>query len=45
VEAQLEGLCERAELDAALLTALRVPSREELQRLFRYASDGRPVDF
>jgi alcohol dehydrogenase class IV len=45
VEAELDGLCERAELDAALITALRVPSHEELQRLFRHASDGRPVDF
>lgn len=45
VEAQLEGLCERAELDASLITARRVPSREEIQRLFRYAGEGRAIDF
>ena len=44
-EAQLERLCDLAESDPTIVTAYRVPSREELSALFRYAFDGKEVDF
>lgn len=44
-ENALERLCELAESDPTIVTAFRVPTREELMRLFRYAFEGRPVDF
>jgi alcohol dehydrogenase class IV len=40
-----EAICDRAEMDASLITSRRVPSRAELEQLFQYAYDGRPVDF
>lgn len=44
-EANLEAVCDRAEMDAGLVTSPRVPTREELEQLFRYAFEGRSVDF
>ncbi|HDQ73824.1 MAG TPA: iron-containing alcohol dehydrogenase [Chloroflexi bacterium] len=44
-ETQLEKLVEDAFNDTQILTAVRSPSDEELHRLFRYAYDGKPVDF
>lgn len=44
-EAQLEKLVEDAFNDTQILTARRSPSDEELRQLFRYAYDGRPIDF
>ncbi len=44
-EAQLEKLVEDAFNDTQFLTALRSPSDDELRQLFRYAYDGRPIDF
>jgi Alcohol dehydrogenase, class IV len=43
--AQLEALCDRAELDTCLIVARRIPERDELRRLFLCAYDGTPVDF
>jgi alcohol dehydrogenase class IV len=43
--AKLSDICDRAEMDASLVTALRIPERAELERLFQYAYDGRPIDF
>jgi len=31
--------------DTQILTAVRVPSEEELRQLFMYAYEGQPVDF
>ncbi len=44
-ENQLERLCDLAEMDPTVITGFRVPSREELARLFRYAYEGKRVDF
>jgi alcohol dehydrogenase class IV len=44
-EAQLETLIDHAESDTQTITSPRVPDREEFERLFRYAFDGRPIDF
>jgi len=41
----LETLATNAELDVYTVTSLRVPSHEELARLFRCAWDGRSIDF
>ena len=43
-EANLAAVCDRAEMDAALITSRRIPDRSELQRLFRHAHEGQPVD-
>jgi alcohol dehydrogenase class IV len=45
LETNLEALATNAELDVYTVTSLRVPSHEEIIRLFRYAYDGRCVDF
>jgi alcohol dehydrogenase class IV len=42
---RLGDICDRAEMDAALVTALRIPERAELERLFKYAYGDRPIDF
>jgi alcohol dehydrogenase class IV len=42
---KLSGICDRAEMDASLVTARRIPERAELERLFEYAYAGRTVDF
>jgi alcohol dehydrogenase class IV len=44
-EAELERLIENAEADTQTLTSPRIPSTEEFEKLFRYAYEGRRVDF
>ena len=44
-EQALPELVVRAEADTQIATSLRIPSSDELRRLFEYAYDGRPVDF
>lgn len=44
-EANLDRLCDHAELDLGLVVSRRVPYRDDLERLFRYAYTGAPVDF
>lgn len=41
----LPDLCDRAEIDTVLVFSPRYAYRDELQRLFEYAYEGRPVDF
>ncbi len=43
--AHLEQLCDFAEADPTIVTSRRVPTRDELCRLFEYAYRGDPVDF
>jgi alcohol dehydrogenase class IV len=45
LESRLSDVCDRAEMDASLITALRIPKRAELERLIRYAYEGRSIDF
>ena len=45
LEANLEKLVDNAELDACTVTSRRVPTREEMTRLYRYAYEGKTVDF
>ena len=45
LEGELEALCDRAEMDLGMVVARRMPYRDELQRLFRYAWEGKRVDF
>jgi alcohol dehydrogenase class IV len=44
-EAELNKLVENAEADTQTLTSPRIPSTEEFEKLFRYAYEGRRVDF
>ena len=44
-EAELEKLVENAENDSCTVTSPRFPSTEEFERLYRYAYQGRVVDF
>lgn len=44
-DAKLSALCDRAEMDTSLITARRVPERAELERLFKYAYQGKFIDF
>jgi len=44
-EAGLPKLIENAESDATLVVTPRIPEGSELERLFRYAFAGRPIDF
>lgn len=44
-EENLEKLCDHAEMDTQFFTAPRVPERDELERIFQYAYEGKPVDF
>jgi alcohol dehydrogenase class IV len=44
-EAALPHLIANAESDTSLVMSVRVPSSQELERLFRYAYAGQPVDF
>ena len=44
-EASLERLCDLAEGDTQIVISARIPTREELAALFRYAYDGRQVEF
>jgi len=41
----MEKLVDNAFADATLIMAARVPSTEEVEKLFRYAYDGRSIDF
>ncbi len=44
-DARLEALVEFAEGDGTFISAVRIPEREDLENLFRYAYDGREIDF
>jgi alcohol dehydrogenase class IV len=44
-EAALERLCELGENDNAILPAIRMPSHDEMLAMYRYAYEGRQVDF
>ncbi len=44
-ESGLDALCARAEMDSALATCRRFPYRQDLERLFIYAYQGKRVDF
>jgi acetaldehyde dehydrogenase/alcohol dehydrogenase len=44
-EAALERLCDLTERDTQIVISTRIPSRKELAVLFRYAYEGRAVDF
>jgi len=44
-EAGLTKLVENAENDSCAVTSPRIPSTEEFERLYRYAFEGRSVDF
>jgi len=44
-EAHLEILVDHAETDTQTITSPRVPTHEEFERLFRYAYEGRSIDF
>lgn len=41
----LEVIVPNAELDNGILPSVRMPQSEELQQLFMYAYEGKPVDF
>jgi alcohol dehydrogenase class IV len=45
LEAELEALCDRSEMDLGMVVARRMPYREDLKRLFEYAWEGKKVDF
>ena len=44
-EAGLPRLVANAESDATLVMGVRIPTSAELERLYRYAFDGKPIDF
>jgi alcohol dehydrogenase class IV len=44
-ESELDALCDRAEMDVAMITSRRIPDREDLKRLYRSAYEGKIVDF
>jgi alcohol dehydrogenase class IV len=44
-EAALPKLVENAECDACLVVSPRIPDSAELERLYRYAFEGKPTDF
>ncbi len=44
-EAKIEQMCEFAEGDGTITINARVPERDELIQLYRYAFDGKSVDF
>jgi alcohol dehydrogenase class IV len=44
-EAALPGLIDRAINEVMTITVTRVPGEEDLDRIFRYAYEGKPVDF
>jgi len=44
-EAALPKLVENAECDACLMVSPRIPESAELERLYRYVFEGKPVDF
>jgi alcohol dehydrogenase class IV len=44
-EAAIEKLCDFAEMDTQIVMSARIPSRQELASLYRYAFEGKNVDF
>ena len=44
-EAAIERLCDFAEMDTQIVMSARVPMRDELAALYRYAYEGKSVDF
>jgi len=44
-EKALPGLVERAESEATTITVARIPDSTELKKMFRYAYEGKPIDF
>jgi alcohol dehydrogenase class IV len=42
---QMDGLVDRAVNDAMTLGATRVPETEDMEKIFSYAYEGKPVDF
>lgn len=44
-EKEMEGLVNRALNEVMTMTAPRVPGTEDLEKLFRYAYDGKSIDF
>ena len=44
-EDAMERLCDLAEMDYSIVLATRIPSHDELAKLFRYVQTGRSVDF
>lgn len=44
-EARLPGLVDKALNDSALLVGMRFPEDEEVELLYRYAFEGKPIDF
>lgn len=45
LEEAMPRLVEAATTDTQIITSLRIPDEAELERLFRYAFDGRKIDF
>ena len=45
LESQLETLCEHVIIDTNTLMSRRIPELDEVEKLFRYAFDGRSIDF
>jgi alcohol dehydrogenase class IV len=44
-EAAIERLCDFAEMDTQIVMSARVPGRDELEKLYRYAYEGKNIDF
>jgi len=44
-EAQLPRLIDNALNDSAMVLSLRFPEEEEVEKVYRYVFEGRPVDF
>lgn len=44
-ENSLPKLVSNADMDTQTVTSARIPTTEEFEKLFRYAYDGKPVDF
>ncbi len=44
-EAAIERLCDFAEMDTQIVISARIPERDELIKLYRYAYEGRVVEF
>ena len=44
-EARLSDLVDKALNDSSLLIGVRFPEDEEVERMFRYAFEGKPIDF
>ena len=44
-ESKLAGMVERAEFDANLLAGRRIPEADEIEKLYRYAYEGKSIDF